>query len=119
MDKKTKIKVIFLNIITFGYFQHCVNKKVKSQDKNEIKKSTKIPFNVDDLIIYLGTSENIKNIESSLNTLQVFFNDKSKIDINKIKTLGAKGTMFSKDKLSIVFGDFSDALKEEINKKIK
>lgn len=177
LDAKTKFWIIFLTIITFGFFQLYLqikiknkkkqqsekkkavviedtkiedkpknevnkNKKPKKLDKNpkaekvseptkkvakksisnlesSFKVSDKIPFALEDLVKFLGSKENIREIDASLNSLKVLIKDKTKVDQIKIKELGAKGIMLSSDKVSIIFGDYATILKEDLGRFLK
>lgn len=128
LDAQTRFWIMFLTIITFGIFQIYLNDKIEKAKNpkdsvseettitEELKVSKKIPFEINELIMHLGGFENIEKIDGSLNSLKVTFKDKTLVNHEKIKSLGAKGTMFSEHTISIIFGDYSLFLKEELEK---
>lgn len=121
IDKKTKIKVLLLNIISFGFFSKYLKKQVikKETNKNEeIKVSTKIPFDFLLLIDYLGGIINIKKTTPTVNSISVGVADKTLIKKEEIKKLGAKGMMVSSNNISMIFGDFTTLLSEKMNASI-
>lgn len=125
LTSKMKFFTILISILTFGIFWIYLKNKIKHQkeenknDKAEnptLRISTKIPFNINELIKILGTEKNIKSVDASLNTLKIEFLDKSLIEEESIKKIGAKGLIFSSNKISIIFGDYAIALKDELIK---
>lgn len=128
LDSKTRFWIMFLTIITFGIFKIYLNDKVEKAKKpkecsttktpaiDELKVSKKIPFKIEELVEYLGGFQNIEKFDASLNSLKVTFKEKTLVSQEKIKNLGAKGIMFSEHTISIIFGDYSLFLKEELEK---
>lgn len=125
LSTRMKFITILISILTFGIFWIYLKNKIEHQkelNKNEktenttLRISTKIPFNIDELIKILGTEKNIKSVDASLNTLKIEFLDKNLIDEESIKKIGAKGLIFSGNKISIIFGDFAITLKDELIK---
>lgn len=144
LDAKTKFWYIFLCIVTFSIFYFIVQSKIKKQRQKvnttkipsqtktststkqskqdsdvklqNFKQSTLIDFNVNDLIEYLGSKKNIESLDASLSSLKVIVKDKTIIKQDEIKKLGAKGIMVSGQKISIIFGDNSNTIKQEIQK---
>ncbi|MGL4950591.1 MAG: hypothetical protein ACRC4M_01995 [Mycoplasma sp.] len=125
----SKFIIFFLTIITLGLFKIYLNKKIKKaelekESKSEtktpkLKTSNKIPFKVEKFIELLGGVENILTSVGSLNTLKLEVVDKNLVKQEEIKKIGAKGIMISKNKISIIFGDFAIILNDEINKLLK
>lgn len=127
LSSEMKFLVIFITIMTFGIFWIYLEDKIEDQkelnkkeneniecEKPALRISSKIPFNVEDLISILGSEKNIKSVDASLNTLKIEFVDKNLIDQDSIKKIGAKGLIFSEEKISIIFGDYAIPLKEEL-----
>lgn len=123
---------VFLCIITFSIFYFYVKQKINKANQKEfttdaeptsdttkqLKRSTKIPFDINHLIKHLGGIQNILTCEATLSSLKVGIKDKEKIDQEAIKQLGAKGIMISGLKVSMVFGDISITIKEHLEKKL-
>ncbi len=123
---------IFLCIITFSIFYFVIQSKIKkanqqsfdtnaeptSDTSKQLKRTEKIPFDVNKLIEYLGNKENILTVDASLSSLKVGVKEKEKVNQEEIKKLGSKGIMISGLKVSIVFGDVSIAVKEALEKKL-
>lgn len=89
----------------------------KSSVEN-LKVSNKFGFDISLLIEALGNAGNITSVEASLSSLKVMVKDKQLVNQEKIKSLGAKGLMISGQKVSIIFGDNSNAVKEALMKSI-
>ncbi len=129
-----KFWYIFLCVITFSIFYWIVQSKIKkanrqsfstdnaaeptSDTSKQLKRSEKIPFDVNQLIEYLGGRENILTVEASLSSVKVGVKEKTKVNQEEIKKLGSKGIMISGLKVSMVFGDVSIAIKEALDKKL-
>lgn len=89
-----------------------------NQSTSSFKVSNKLGFDINDLINGLGGMKNIKSVEASLSSLKVTINNKELINQDLIKSLGAKGLMVSAQKVSIIFGDNANAIKEAMIKVI-
>ncbi len=89
-----------------------------SDTSKQLKRSEKIPFDINELIEYLGGRENILTVEASLSSVKVGVKEKTKVNQEAIKKLGSKGIMISGLKVSMVFGDVSIAIKETLDKKL-
>lgn len=62
----------------------------------------------------LGGKENINNLDACITRLRVIVNDKSKVDKDKLKKLGAAGVMEVGNNIQAIFGPKSDILKGQI-----
>jgi PTS system D-glucosamine-specific IIC component len=68
------------------------------------------------LIFYFGGKENIKSLEACITRLRVEVRDKSKVDVAKIKSLGAAGVVEVGNNMQAIFGPRADALRGEMMK---
>ncbi|MFP7478756.1 glucose-specific PTS transporter subunit IIBC [Terribacillus saccharophilus] len=62
----------------------------------------------------MGNKENIKYLDACLTRLRVTVNDKSKVDKNELKKLGAAGVLEVGNNMQAIFGPKSEGLKEQI-----
>ncbi len=86
------------------------------KDSSNLRHSSKIPVDINQLIKNFGGVENITNVENSLSTVQVFVKDKNLVNKDEVKkTINGKGISVVGQKYSLVCGDFAIALKEAIN----
>lgn len=112
-----KFKYIILIVITLGIYYFVINNKAKKlalSNSNVLLKETKIPFILDDFIIYLGGIENIIEVSSTQNQLSLTINNKDIVDIKKIQSLGIKGIMNNSKGFSLVTGIIAKTLEEKI-----
>ncbi len=119
MKRETKRIIFYIMTLGIGYF--IIKKRLKlSPPVNDVLTlSEKFPFKVEDIIKYLGTSDNIVSVNSTINMLKVELKDITIVDKIMLKKLGAKGMMQSGKTLSLVLGDYSKALDQAINDYIK
>lgn len=113
-----KLKIILSYIFTFGIVYFVLKNKAKKRAKNfnnELTISTKLPFRLDNFLNEIGGINNIKSLSSTINTIKIQLNDKSKFNENALKVVKAKGVMWgSNDTLTIILGDFSIELEKQI-----
>ena len=89
---------------------------ISIKDSSNLRHSSKIPVDINQLIKNFGGIENITNVENSLSTVQVFVKDKNLVNKDEVKkTINGKGISVVGQKYSLVCGDFAIALKEAIN----
>ncbi|QMT98392.1 PTS sugar transporter subunit IIA [Mycoplasma tullyi] len=114
-----KFTWIFLNIITFGILKLVATKKAKrisSQINQELIKSEKIPFDLNEFINILGGIDNIQTTTATLNTIKINVADKTKVNQDQIKNrLKINGMMWASHDLSLVCGDYASSLSDQIN----
>ena len=68
----------------------------------------------------LGGGENIKHLDACITRLRLSVQDSSRIDFNKLKSLGATGSVNAGGgNIQVIFGTESDLLKEEMKKIMK
>lgn len=115
-----KIKWILLNIFTFGALYFFAKRKAKSIATNvndNLTYSTKINFNIDELINDLGGIDNITDSNATLSSLKVNVKNISIVNKSKFIKLGAKGAMINNNQVIILFGDNSIAINNELKQK--
>ncbi|MGL5151893.1 MAG: PTS transporter subunit EIIC [Clostridium sp.] len=67
------------------------------------------------VLVALGGEENITNIDACITRLRVEVKDKSKVNKDALKSLGAAGVMEVGNGVQAIFGAKADAYKNEIN----
>lgn len=72
--------------------------------------------NAPEVLKALGSDENIVSVDACITRLRVEVKDKSKVDKDKLKALGAVGVMEVGNGIQAIFGAKADAYKNEINK---
>ena len=71
-------------------------------------------FSVDKIIQSLGSKDNIKNISSTLSSVNVLLEDISKVDTKELKKNGIKGILKNANKLTLIFGNNASAVNKAI-----
>lgn len=69
-----------------------------------------------EVIAALGAEENLVSVDACITRLRVEVKDKTKVDKNKLKALGAVGVMEVGNGVQVIFGAKADAYKHEINR---
>ncbi|UUD35790.1 PTS sugar transporter subunit IIABC [Mycoplasmopsis citelli] len=109
MYTKSKFKLIFYSLITFGLIWIKWKKQIKHQ-KNTIYQVDKLPFNEEVFLGCFDNLEQITNIELKPSRVNVFFNSSPQVNVEKLKKLkGISGILVSSNKISIILGEFSQA----------
>lgn len=72
--------------------------------------------NAPEVLKALGSDDNIVSVDACITRLRVEVKDKSKVDKDKLKALGAVGVMEVGNGIQAIFGAKADAYKNEINK---
>lgn len=120
MKQSTKIKLFYIFTLGIGYL--LAKKKAKNvvnMTNDEILTSKKIDFNISDLVLALGQSQNIVEINSTISNLKVKVKDIKLVNVEEIKKLGALGTLINIDVITILFGDNSEYVGELLKKSCK
>ncbi len=115
-----KTIIIKLNLKTPGregdneeaklYSKADFNEKKSGNAKDEIVENA--PYVLD----ALGGNENIVSVDACITRLRVEVKDKSKVDKDRLKSLGAVGVMEVGNGVQAIFGAKADSYKNEINK---
>ncbi|MBX3021759.1 MAG: PTS glucose transporter subunit IIBC [Bdellovibrionales bacterium] len=69
-----------------------------------------------DLVAAFGGADNIRNLDACITRLRVQVADKSKVDSDRLKALGAAGVMMVADGVQAIFGTASENLKTDMEK---
>lgn len=120
MKQSTKIKLFYIFTLGIGYL--LAKKKAKNvvnMTNDQILTSKKIDFNISDLVLALGQSQNIVEINSTISNLKVKVKDIKLVNVEEIKKLGALGTLINIDVITILFGDNSEYVGELLKKSCK
>lgn len=88
-------------------------------DKNNTTNNNTLHQTAESVLIALGGKENIKDIDACITRLRVSVVDITKVDKNKLKSLGATAVLEVQDSVQAIFGALADPLKQEINKIIE
>jgi phosphotransferase system IIB component len=83
-----------------------------------LQTSTKIDFNVDELIKVLGGKENIVDTSATISTLKINVKDASQISKDSFVIFNIKGFMKNTNQIILVFGDNSQAINIELKKRL-
>jgi PTS system D-glucosamine-specific IIC component len=78
--------------------------------------SSKIDFNIDDLIKSLGGKDNITNSDATISTLKIEVKNATQIYKESFNDFNVKGFMKNANQIILVFGDNSQAINEELKK---
>jgi phosphotransferase system IIB component len=116
-----KFKWILLNILTLGILYFYAKHKAKGISTNvnsNLVYSTKVNFNINELVDNLGGIDNITDSSSTLSSLKVSVKDTNIVDKSKFIKLGAKGAMVNSNQVIILFGDNSIAIDNQLKQKI-
>lgn len=112
-----KFKKMFFYLATFG-IGYLIAKSIAKKNSKKVnaclKYSNKIPFEISSLIDAIGGKKNYLNSHSTINSLIIEVTEISLVSVEKIKSLGPKGTLVNNNKITCLFGDYSKLLKEKI-----
>ncbi|MGL4797735.1 MAG: PTS transporter subunit EIIC [Paraclostridium sp.] len=78
--------------------------------------NNEIEENAPEVINALGGEENLVSVDACITRLRVEVKDKSKVDKDKLKALGAVGVMEVGNGIQAIFGAKADAYKQQINR---
>lgn len=98
------VGVIIITIVLFLVF----NRKAKKVEPKIAEKS--------EWVNALGGQENIVSSEAYGSRLAVVLNDKTKIDREKLKTLGVSSVIEMSNKITLVLEDKAELVKKELDK---
>ena len=85
----------------------------REDEEQEIRQTSvaKLPFDVLDA---MGGKENIKHLDACITRLRVEVNDRSKVDVEGLKALGASGVLEVGNNMQAIFGPKSDQIKHDM-----
>lgn len=89
----------------------------REAEGEEVKVVTKDSLNevAEEVLVALGGAENLDDVDACITRLRVSVKDVSKVDKNKIKSLGATAVLEVKGGVQAIFGAKADPLKQKIN----
>ncbi|MBN3534563.1 PTS glucose transporter subunit IIB [Mycoplasma procyoni] len=120
MKTKDKFLVGFLSVITLGLIWIYWKKAAKPTQHNQLSQSTKIPFNLNELISLLGNKENITKVENSHKKIKIYLNNTKNLELQKIQSLkGISGVLASSNYINLIVGNNAEYLKQQIENIIK
>nr|WP_220468799.1 glucose-specific PTS transporter subunit IIBC [Staphylococcus coagulans] len=81
------------------------------QTKATTTSTSDLPYEV---LEAMGDKDNIKHLDACITRLRVEVNDKSKVDVARLKDLGASGVLEVGNNMQAIFGPKSDQIKHEM-----
>ncbi|EFF41835.1 hypothetical protein [Mycoplasmopsis alligatoris] len=115
MKTSDKILMTFLTIITFGLIWIKWNKD-KKHTKNTIYQLNKLPCDVEKLVENINL-DNIVSIKKTSTRIIIQIKDSTLVNQQAIKdTKGVSGLFISSQSISIIFGEYTSAVYEELLK---
>lgn len=120
MKTETKNKILYIS--TFGIAYLIANKKAKNQSNNknkEIKKPAAENFDLDKFINLFGGLSNITDAIATISSLKIVCKHPINVDQNVFKKMGAKGSVVSQNKITILFGDISYDIATQIKSRME
>ncbi|SDI27221.1 glucose-specific PTS transporter subunit IIBC [Alteribacillus bidgolensis] len=78
--------------------------------------SSDLPYNV---LEAFGGKDNLKNLDACITRLRITVNDKSEVNKDRLKQLGASGVMEIGNNVQAIFGPKSDSLKSQMQEIIE
>lgn len=115
-------KMTWYYICTFGIGYLIAKKKAKkiaNQTNTELTVSDKVPFDVLTILEAIGGQDNYVSNTATISSIKIEVKDIKLIDKEKIKKMGAKGTIQGQNNVTCLFGDYSKKLSELINQYIE
>ncbi|NIH41095.1 MAG: PTS glucose transporter subunit IIBC [Buchnera aphidicola (Periphyllus aceris)] len=110
----------FLYYLLFYTFITKYNLKTIGREEEILTNSDEnINYKIPKIIKYLGGKKNILNLDACITRLRITVYNSSKVNVKKIKLLGASGVFVSGSGIQIVFGTQSDNIKTLIDNYIK
>lgn len=119
MTQKTKIKLFYIFTLGIGYLYAKKKAQQQAQHYNtEIKTTNDVGFDINKLIDLLGGIANIQEVDATISSVKIKLEDVDLADLDRIKALGAKGTLKNLNQLTILFGDNSQAIANALKAKM-
>lgn len=104
-------------ISTFGIVYWITKARAKRLSKKvntNLTSSGKIDFMIDSIVKTLGSKTNIKDVSSTLSSVNIVLDDIKKVDERELKKYGVQGVLKRANKLTLIFGDNAPAIKKVI-----
>ncbi|MCJ1655550.1 glucose-specific PTS transporter subunit IIBC [Staphylococcus sp. NRL 18/288] len=105
--------VVYYFLFSFAIKKFNLKTPGREDQEQEMRNSSvaKLPFDVLDA---MGGKENIKHLDACITRLRVEVNDKSKVDVQGLKALGASGVLEVGNNMQAIFGPKSDQIKHDM-----
>lgn len=105
--------IVYYFLFSFAIKKFNLKTPGREDQEQEIRNSSvaKLPFDVLDA---MGGKENIKHLDACITRLRVEVNDKSKVDVQGLKALGASGVLEVGNNMQAIFGPKSDQIKHDM-----
>lgn len=81
-----------------------------NKNKNKINKISDLPFALEDLVKAIGGIENIIDVNATISKVTFKFRDNNKVELDKVKELGATGTVETSNGITFIFGSMSKTI---------
>lgn len=106
--------VVYYFLFSFAIKKFNLKTPGREDEEQEIRNSSvaRLPFDVLDA---MGGKENIKHLDACITRLHVEVNDKSKVDVQGLKALGASGVLEVGNNMQAIFGPKSDQIKHDMS----
>ncbi|WP_326008227.1 glucose-specific PTS transporter subunit IIBC [Staphylococcus haemolyticus] len=106
--------VVYYFLFNFAIKKFNLKTPGREDEEQEIRNSSvaRLPFDVLDA---MGGKENIKHLDACITRLRVEVNDKSKVDVQGLKALGASGVLEVGNNMQAIFGPKSDQIKHDMS----
>lgn len=106
--------VVYYFLFNFAIKKFNLKTPGRGDEEQEIRNSSvaRLPFDVLDA---MGGKENIKHLDACITRLRVEVNDKSKVDVQGLKALGASGVLEVGNNMQAIFGPKSDQIKHDMS----
>lgn len=106
--------VVYYFLFSFAIKKFNLKTPGREDEEQEIRNSSvaRLPFDVLDA---MGGKENIKHLDACITRLRVEVNDKSKVDVQGLKALGASGVLEVGNNMQAIFGPKSDQIKHDMS----
>lgn len=106
--------VVYYFLFNFAIKKFNLKTSGREDEEQEIRNSSvaRLPFDVLDA---MGGKENIKHLDACITRLRVEVNDKSKVDVQGLKALGASGVLEVGNNMQAIFGPKSDQIKHDMS----
>jgi glucose-like phosphotransferase system IIB component len=101
------------------FFAKRAAKKTASSTNTNLTYSTKVNFNIDELINGLGGIDNIVASNATLSSLKVNLKDTKLVNKERLMKLGAKGVMTNNNQVVALFGDNAITINQSLIARIK
>ncbi|MFC0137810.1 PTS glucose transporter subunit IICBA [Staphylococcus petrasii] len=105
--------IVYYFLFDFAIKKFNLKTPGREDQEQEMRNSSvaKLPFDVLDA---MGGKENIKHLDACITRLRVEVNDKSKVDVQGLKALGASGVLEVGNNMQAIFGPKSDQIKRDM-----